>query len=110
MRRDDVGEFKEASWAWKSKDSDVRVGYMGMSGRVSVADLIEHLRKITPDVLISDILLNYATVKWERPATPEELAERAARYAESDRKREEWERTALARLLEKYGLPEPSSD
>lgn len=96
-------EFHEPRWTWLSKDNDTRVGYMGMDGRVSLDALIEHLRVVAPDALLGDVYLNYATVKWTRAATPEELAEREAAAARQAARQEEWERDTLARLIEKYG-------
>lgn len=98
-----MGEFRDIRWSWESKDGDTRVGYMSMDGRISIAELITHMQQVAPGVGVEDIDVNWATVKWTRPATAEELAERAAWKERQAVRTEEWERATLKRLIEKYG-------
>jgi hypothetical protein len=100
-----VGELREINWSWESKDNDTRVAYLPMDGRISVADLIERMRTLAPGVPIEEMQINWATVVWKRPATQEELAQRRLAQERWESRHEEWERTTLARLIEKYGDP-----
>jgi hypothetical protein len=97
-----MGEPREIRWSWESKDNDTRVGYMAMEGRMSIAELIEHMRDVAPGVDPADVRVNWATVVWSRPATGEELAQRRRAQERHDARHEEWERKTLARLTEKY--------
>lgn len=94
--------WRDTHWSWESKDGNDRVGYQGLDGRVSIAELIEHMREVAPHASLDEIMLNYATVKWTQPATAEELAERDGWKRRQRERTEEWERTTYARLKEKY--------
>lgn len=98
-----MGKPREISWTWQSRDTDVRVGYMAMDGRVSIAELIAHMETVAPGVGIDDIQVNWATVTWTRPANAEELAERKAWADRAQSRHEAWERETFARLMKKYG-------
>jgi hypothetical protein len=97
------GELSEPRYAWQSNDSDVRVGYLSVKGRITVSELIHELAKLAPDATLHDINTNFATVSWTRPATAEEIEQRKAQRAASDARREKWERENYERLREKYG-------
>ena len=98
-----MGEPREIRWTWQSRDNDVRVGYLAMDGRMSIAELIERMRTVAPGVALEDMQINWATVVWTRPATAEELAVRRAADARQRERLEQWDRETLARLTEKYG-------
>lgn len=98
-----MGEPREIRWSWQSKDNNLLNGYMAVDGRVSIAELIEHMRKAAPGVALADIQINWATVVWSRAATAEELEQRQQARERSDARHEAWERETWARLAEKYG-------
>lgn len=98
-----MGEPREIRWSWQSMDNDLRVGYMAVDGRVSIADLITHMADVAPGVELADIQVNWATVTWTRPATAEELKVRREALRRHDDRHEKWERETLARLIKKYG-------
>lgn len=100
-----MGEPREIRWTWESNDNDLRVGYMAVDGRMTIDELIEHMRVVAPGVDPADIRVNWATVTWTRPATVEELAQRKQAHDRWEARHEEWERKTLARLTEKYGVP-----
>jgi hypothetical protein len=106
-----TGKPREVRWTWQSNDNDLRNGYMAVDGRVSIAELIEHMRQVAPGVALGDIEVNWATVVWARRATAEELAQRKQAQDHWEARHEEWERKTLATLTAKYGNPpagEPS--
>lgn len=98
-----MGEITNLRWHWESNNNNTRVGYVSCEGRVSLAEIVEHIRAITPEVNPDDIRVNFATVTWTREATPEEIADRRERMHRHDARHEEWERRTLGRLLRKYG-------
>jgi hypothetical protein len=81
---------------------DLRNGYMAVDGRVTIAELIEHMRQVAPGVSLDEINVNWATVVWSRPGTDEEIADRRQAEALWEARHEKWERETLARLTEKY--------
>jgi heme exporter protein D len=97
------GKPREIRWSWASDDNDLRTGYMAVDGRISIADLIEHMRAVAPGVDVADIQVNWATVVWRRQATPEEIVQRRQAQDRLQARHEEWERKTLARLIGKYG-------
>jgi hypothetical protein len=96
------GRIREPQWTWESNDNDVRVGRVSIDGTVSIAELISHMQKIAPGSNVDDCQINFGTVRWTRPATAEELAEREQDYERQRVRREKWERDTLQRLTEKY--------
>jgi hypothetical protein len=101
------GRLKPIHYSWTSNRVDARrTAYLPMEGRMSLAELVEHLAELAPGVPPEDIGVNWATVTWERDATPEERAEREARATEHRRRTEEWERAKLVELTAKYGQPD----
>lgn len=98
-----MGEPREVRWTWESSDTDVRVGYMAVDGRMSIADLIAHMQEIAPDAALDDIQVNWATVVWTRLATSDELAQRRQAHERWEKRHEAWDRETLARLTKKYG-------
>lgn len=101
-----MSSFKEPRWAWQSAGVSDRVAYMAMDGRISIAELIEKMKEIAPGVPLDQIEVNWATVRWSRPPNAEEIAERVAAGEANRVRQDEWERKTLARLLEKYGIPQ----
>lgn len=97
-------KFFEPYWTWQSKSNDLCTVHMRMEGRASVADLLAHMAEVAPGVPPEDLMLDFATVTWSRPATAEELAERAAWAAKAQERHAAWERRMVAELSEKYGL------
>lgn len=100
-----MGEFRNPRWGWESKDTAVRSGYMAVDGRVSLAELVAHMHQIAPYASLDDIQVNFATVKWTRPGTADEVAEREEQHRRWQERLEKWERETLARLTQKYGAP-----
>lgn len=97
------GKPREIQWTWQSRDTDIRVAYMSVDGRMSIAQLIEHLREVAPGVDIADIWINWSTVRWSRWANAEELAERQEAIDRSNARHEVWEREMWQKLQAKYG-------
>ena len=97
------GTFREVQRNWSTKDSDIRSCYLGMEGRITLQNLVDHLTKVCHEsVDIGNVLLNFATVKWEEPASEEERAERVQQHKAWERRHEQWERETLAKLKAKY--------
>lgn len=88
-----------------SRESAVELCYMGMDGRLSVADLIGHLAQVAPGVPLEEVGINFGTVTWVDDATDEEKRQRAAWRAESAARRAKWERETYERLKAQF---EPS--
>lgn len=105
----DTGKFKDEhlsrGFATKADDSPMRC-YLGMEGRVTVRQVIEHFAETYPNVDPMDVELNYATAVWEEPATDEDRAKREAWAAKQAERTERWERETFARLQAKYGAPQ----
>ena len=100
----DEHSFRVSSTCWTSrKNSDEITVYETVSGRPSVADLLAHLQEVAPHAPLDEIGINYATVKWTRPATPEEQAKRAEQERKHDERHEQWEKETYERLKAKYG-------
>jgi hypothetical protein len=98
-----MGEPRDIRWTWQSKDNDLRNGYMAVDGRISLRELIDHMREVAPGVDLADMEVNWATVVWSRPANAEELAQRKQANDRSQARHEAWERETFARLSAKYG-------
>jgi hypothetical protein len=98
-----MGKLREINWTWASKDNDLRTGYLAVDGRLSIAELIEHMRTLAPGVPLEELEINWATVVWHRPANEEELAQRREAQRRYDERHEAWERKTYERLAEKYG-------
>ena len=96
------GKPRDIRWSWQSDDNDIRTAYMAVDGRMSIAELIEHMKNVAPGVDIADIHVNWATVVWSRPATKEELTIRRQAQARWEARHEAWERETYARLKAKY--------
>lgn len=100
-----MGKPREIQWSWESQNTDVRVGYMAVDGRMSITDLIAYMETVAPGVALDDIDVNWATVKWTRPADAEELAQRKRVTDRHQARHEAWERETLTRLKKKHRLP-----
>lgn len=98
-----MGKLRDLRWTWQSGDTDVRVGYVAVDGRITIAELIVRMQELAPDVSLEDIEVNFATVTWTRPANAEELVARRASVDRQRARHEKWERETLARLTKKYG-------
>ena len=96
----EIRRTKQRLWA-----DDKRHNYVGVDGRISVPALLTHLSETIPDVPLDEVFLNWTTLVWIDDATPEELAQQAARKAKEAAKLEEWERETLDRLSAKYAAP-----
>lgn len=97
---------KPSSRAWATADEDSpMVCYLGMEGRVTIGELIEHFAEKYPHVDPMALRLNCATVKWEEAPTPEDIASREKNRAWQAARQERWERDAYARLKEKFEAP-----
>lgn len=77
--------------------------YMGMKGRVPLGELITYLLIHHPGVKPYEVELNFATAKWEEPATDRDKADWEARQLDGLRRHEAWERKTYAELHAKYG-------
>jgi len=104
-----MGEPREIRWSWASKDNDLRTGYMAVDGRMSLRELIDHMREVAPYASLSDIQVNWSTCVWSRDATAEELAQRREAERRWEDRHEAWERETYVRLVKKFGLP-PAAD
>jgi hypothetical protein len=96
------GQVRGIRWTWATKGSDLRNGYMTMDGRISLAELIQLMGDVAPGSGFGDIHLNWATVTWQRVATPEELEERAEFDRSQAARREAWEHDMYKKLRAKF--------
>lgn len=68
-----AGSFKEVRrHVISATDDDHRSCYLGMDGRVALADLLAHLQEVAPGVSYEDLGINFGTVTWVDDATDEE--------------------------------------
>lgn len=98
-----MGELRKIRWTWQSRDNDLRVAYMAVDGRISIADLIDRMTELAPGVDMADVHINWATVVWTRPATADELTCREEANRRDNERHEQWERQTYDRLKKKYG-------
>jgi hypothetical protein len=103
-----MGVPRDITWTWQSNVSDLRTGYMAVDGRMSITGLIAYMAEAAPDVDPADILVNWATVVWTRPATPDEINRRRQVQAAHDARHEAWELATYERLRAKYDPAEES--
>jgi len=102
--REIVGEFRrEPSRSWKTVDDNSEMScYLGMQGRVTVRELIDHFKAQYPHVDPMTVALNFVTAVWAEPATPEDIAQREAWRAKQAARTERWERETYDRLKAKF--------
>lgn len=98
-----MGEFDHHRRTWQTaeENSNIRC-FLGMRGRVTLHELIDHFAEHYPHVDPYDLELNAATVTWEEPPTEEDLALRAARQQAHDERHARWERETYERLKDKF--------
>jgi len=101
---DFVNEFRrQPSRSWKTDgDDSPMVCYLGMRGRVTLAEVRDHFAAHYPHVDIWSLQINFCTAVWEEPSTPEDVAKKAANRARQAERQERWERETLVRLKAKY--------
>lgn len=104
------GRFRGPRWTWESRGSSTRNGYLAMEGRISLAELTAHMAEVAPHAGPNDLMLNWATVVWQREATAEELEERAEAHRRWQERHEAWERETYARLKAKFEVRAESND
>ena len=80
-----------------------RDNWVAMEYHVTVADVLAWLAENVPGVPLDQITANYATLRWEDDATPEEIVAYEKNEAARAARTEEWERKQLATLTAKYG-------
>lgn len=99
-----VGEFRRApKRTWKSsEDHSGMTCYLGMEGRVTVRQLLDHFAENYPHVDVMGVELNWVTAVWDEPPTPEDILKREHMWAQQRERTERWERETLARLKAKY--------
>lgn len=97
-----LGEWDGPHFYWRDRSSDMRTAYAYMRGRMTAAEFVEGLRQLAPDVSLEQIGITFGTAKWSRPATAEELADRAVHNARNQEKTEEWERAIYVQLKAKF--------
>lgn len=73
-----------------------------MNGRVTVADLLEHLREAAPDAPVDDVHIN-GSINWRQPPSEEQTAKLVEHQCKSDERHEKWERDMWEKLKAKYG-------
>lgn len=91
---------------WKTKDYDVMTCYLGMSGRISLGDLLDHFTERYPHVDIRTVELNFATVIWDESPTVDDRAKLAADQAWQAERQKRWERETYERLKAKFEGPD----
>lgn len=97
--------------AWKMGNEDSPMCcYLGMEGRVTIGDLVQHFTENYPHVDPMALRLNFATVKWEEPPTPEDEEKRRQQRVEHARRKEHWERETYDRLKAKFEGAEDSTN
>jgi hypothetical protein len=100
-----TGEIDEkpSSRAWETDapDSQMRC-YLGMKGRITVAELISHFAEKYPHVDPMTVELNYSTAAWTEPPTVDDIAQRESVRAWKAERQESWERQMYAKLKAKF--------
>lgn len=96
-------KWRDPSWSWATSDGDTRVAYQTLDGRVTLAALIRHIEEVAPGALTDEVTVSFATIKWTRPATSEELADRQRAREASDARRAGWEARAMRGFIDRYG-------
>lgn len=99
----DESKFLPIRRSWVSDTSDMRTCYLGMTGRVSVRKLLDHIKSAAhASVDINNVMLNFATATWKEPSTGAEREERQQQLQARKERTEEWERKTYERLKEKF--------
>ena len=94
---------EEARRCWQSSDDDSQMRcYLGMQGRITLAELIEHFAEKYPHVDPMRLNLNYVTATWEEPPTADDLAKREAWRVQKAQRQARWEEEMYARLKAKF--------
>lgn len=91
------------------EDPHTRVVYYAIDGpgRVTVNQLLNFLNERLPaNVGFDDVHIHYPTIKWEEPATEEEMALDLKNERDRAERTAKWEKDYLRRLLDIHGLPE----
>lgn len=101
MSDGEIADAANRSWATKADDSPVRC-YLGMKGRITLAELLAHFAEKYPHVDPMTLELNYSTVVWEEPPTADDLAQREEHRAWHAERQARWERDTYERLKAKF--------
>jgi hypothetical protein len=89
--------------SWETSAHDRIRNYQSMTGRVPIPELIAAFEEAGVDW--HEVELNYATATWTELPNAEDIADDAERRAQSDARKEAWERETFVRLTAKYGAP-----
>jgi hypothetical protein len=91
-------------WDTADDDSHIRC-YLGIRGRTTLADLVEHLLEKYPltDSRTLVLQMNHVTAIWEEPPTVDDVKKRHALREWNAARTEKWERETYARLKVKFG-------
>jgi hypothetical protein len=96
-------KFRDIRRAWINADDDDEVRcYAAMDGRITLADLCEHMAAVAPGVPLDQIDVNFGTLVWVAPATDEERSKRAEWRDQQQLRHEKWERAAYLQLKKKF--------
>jgi hypothetical protein len=94
---------REPSRSWKTSDDDSAMRCsLGMEGRVTLREILDHFAEKYPHVDPMCLEFNFATVVWDEPPTADDMADRQKRRADHAARTERWERETLERLTAKY--------
>lgn len=94
---------KPSSRAWETREPDSQMRcYLGMEGRITVAELISHFAEHYPHVDPMTLQLNYATVAWTEPPTVDDIVLRERDRAWKVKRQDRWERAMYAKLKTKF--------
>ena len=98
-----MSRFEEVRRRLSSKgEGDHSSCYLSANGKVSLAELIIHLREVAPGKTPEEININFATVTWVDAPTAEEKAARAAAIEAHAVRHARWERETYERLKAKF--------
>jgi hypothetical protein len=97
---------ENARRCWESKDDDSQMRcYLGMKGRVTLGELVEHFAEKYPHVDPMMLNLNYCTATWSEPPNADDVALRERNRAWTAERRDRWEADMYVKLKAKF---EPS--
>lgn len=98
---DDIDDQPRRRWQTNSDDSQMRC-YIGMKGRVSIGELVEHFAEKYPHVDPMSLDLNFSSATWEEPPTADDIAKREESRTWQAQRTERWERETYDRLKKKF--------
>lgn len=102
-----MSEIETARRTWQSFDDDSQMRcYLGVKGRVTLAELVDHFAERYPHVDPMTLDLNFVTATWDEPPTADDIAKRESWRAQKAERHACWERDMYAKLKAKFETSE----